>query len=97
MENKVLEAIQEFGLQLQSLSAKPLEDLEIILPLENYKQLEYEMRSIMFSRASPEYGTPKHKFIIHGMHGIKVTISCKELNDGEIQNKLQECFKILSK
>lgn len=97
METKLMDLLQDFAWKLQELSAKPIDEMEIILPYENYRQLEYELYKSGIKDYAPIYGTPEIKYNARTTAGINFNITCKELNDSLTQNKLQECFKILSK
>lgn len=98
--NKLLDLLQDFAHNLQSISVKSIEELEIILPYENYKQLEYEISENTgwqkYSFTYNPYEVNK-KIKLQTTSGIKFNLSCKEINDAQLESKLKECFKILSK
>lgn len=97
METKLMDLLQEFAYNLQELSAKPIDEMEIIFPYENYKMLEFELYNCGLIKSPLRYGTPDTKIKVQTISGLGFNISCKELNDQLIRVKLQECFKILSK
>ena len=55
------------------------------------------MSKLEFKFKDPDGVEQTSKYNLQTNSGIKFSISCKELNDAAIQNKLKECFKILSK
>jgi hypothetical protein len=96
MENNIVEVLHNFSCKLQEISPKPIKDMEIVLPYDNYRQFENEMYKLENYRVNL-YELPTTKFNLQTIGGINFSVSCKELNDQLIQKKLQECFKILSK
>lgn len=95
METKLLNLLQEFSYNLQEISPRKIENMEIILPYDSFKQLEYELSS--FSGYSFNMtNLTNNKIKVNSQAGIAFEISCKEVNDGLIQKKLRQCFKILS-
>lgn len=95
MENKMIDLLMDFANGLNQLSPRKINKMEVILPYDNYKQLEYELMDHRNYRKTL-YGTPKTSLDVVAICGIEFKISCKEINEAMIQKKLRQCFKILS-
>ena len=95
MENKMIDLLMDFANGLNQLSPRKIDKMEVILPYDNYKQLEYELMDHHNYRETL-YGAPKISLDVVAICGIEFKISCKEINEAMIQKKLQQCFKILS-
>lgn len=93
MKTPIIDLLQEFSYNLSGLtSTGQVDELEIILPIEQFKQFEYEIHDRYMS-----YGPSETKYNLRTVGGINFKISCKELNDQLILKKLNECFEILKK
>jgi len=92
-EDKIMNLLEDFAFKLQNLSARPIENMEVILPYENWRDLQFEMEHDKYNL---RYGVPYEILNVQTHSGIKFAISCKELNDAVIKNKLNDCFKILT-
>jgi hypothetical protein len=97
MESKLANLLNDFAYNLQEISPRPIENLEIILPYDNWRQLEHELHDIQKYASIDLYQVPNSEITFQTISGIKFKCTCKEINDVLIQRKLQECFKILSK
>jgi hypothetical protein len=97
MENKLMNCLEQFAANLQEISPKGISEMEIILPYDNYRQLEFEYYQIDHTFKLNMYEVPKNKVSVRTINGIQFNISCKEYNDVEIQKKLKQCFEILRK
>ena len=97
METKVLDLLTEFSCGLQSLTPKYMKNLEVVLPYELYRRVEEELLEKTWYRGVHTHEVPDGTITYIGVNGVKIKISCKEVNDANFQRKLQECFKILSK
>lgn len=93
-EIKISEAIREFILKLDEYSPQKLDTIKIEVPYYLYKEIEYELGD----RFSQYQVGPNEKPLIITIFGsnIKVEVGCKEVNDFLVQEKLQQCFKILT-
>ena len=99
MDRKLTDLLQDFAYNLQEISPRPIKDMEIVLPYDNYRQLEHELCDMGFGmpRSINLYEAPNGTIDLQTSSGIRFKCTCKETNDSLLQRKLQECFKILSK
>lgn len=99
MNRKLTDLLQDFAYNLQEISPRPIKDMEIVLPYDNYRQLEHELRDMGFgmSKSINLYEVPSGNIDLQTTSGIRFKCTCKEIKDAMLQNKLHECFKILSK
>ena len=95
MASKMIDLLMDFANGLNQLSPRKIDKMEVILPYDNYKQLEYELID-HYNYGEMLYGIPKTSLDVVTVCGIEFKISCKEINETMIQKKLQQCFKILS-
>lgn len=95
MASKMIDLLMDFANGLNQLSPRKIDKMEVILPYDNYKQLEYELMD-HYNYGEMLYGTPKTSLDVIAISGIEFKVSCKEINEAIIQKKLQQCFKILS-
>ena len=96
-ETKLLNLLEEFAFKLQEITPRSIEELKIILPYDNYKQLEYEVYNTTNLLSYNPYNTTTSDMKVATSSGITFKLSCKEIEDAQAQKKLQECYKILSK
>lgn len=97
METKLLNLLEEFAYKLQEISPRGIEELKIILPYDNYKQLEYEVSDTTNILKYNPYTTTTSDLKVATLSGITFKLSCKEIEEATTQKKLQQCFEILSK
>lgn len=92
METKLLHLLRDFAYGLQGISNKKV---EMILPIDNFMQLKKELNS---SENVYEYPSKSltQKIIVNPQTEVTFYISCKEIEDNILNEKLQQCFKILA-
>jgi hypothetical protein len=98
MDTPILDALTEFSYKLQEISKRSSNEIEFTVPIDIFRNLEYELidaRGISFNLSTPQEHMTKGITVL--INGDTIKISCKEQLNYELQSKLQQCFKILSK
>lgn len=89
---KIVDILNEFVFNLAECSISYREkEIKLVLPIELYKDLQY----YVFQSGTTTSNT--RDLIMRCNSDVTFTISCKEMEELKIGEKLKECFNILSK
>ena len=96
MKTKILDSIINFTNSMNVFSAEIPKTFEITVPIEIFYKLKDEIETYVHYYRFINYEFDKSKLVFQ-CNGNIVVVSCKEINNEIIKDRLSECFKILSK